>query len=367
MSRPQSEMSLHRVRSRTMDDKIPISITYLGRRGGGAKITNQMSKDLRCSKIFSLTAICIRGDNELAKEYDQSRVVTLFDNLVSIKTVSKIIQYLLVPRKLLLDMHLAPNATCLVPMISPLGLIVESLLKAQGVTVIRLLHDFERHPGDRWPPNFLIQYIVKHSNFLIALSSEVASKIKILNPKIRLSIYPHPAFDFSAAQTVVTISDRYILFIGRIRKYKGVENLIAAFSRLDSKDIELVVAGEGKLQVESNPSIRVINRWLEENEISSLVKNAEVVVFPYLEASQSGILPYCVGENKKVVVTPLPGLLEQTSTYKNAYVTKGFEVDELIQALNAAILAETFIEKSSGVASNNIEECLLESGLFTKK
>jgi hypothetical protein len=92
-----------------------------------------------------------------------------------------------------------------------------------------------------------------------------------------------------------------------------------------------------------------------------------VVVFPYLEASQSGILPFCVGENKKVVVTPLPGLLEQTSTYKNAYVTKGFEVDELIQALNAAILAETFIEKSSGVASNNIEECLLESGLFTKK
>lgn len=350
-----------------MKDKVPISIIYLGRRGGGAKIAAQISKDLQSSKIFSLTAICIRGDNELAKEYDQSKVVNLFDNFVSSKTIARLIGYTLLRKKLLSDMNFTPNGICLVPMISPLGLVIEGLLKVQGITVIRLLHDFEKHPGDRWPPNFLIRSIVKRSNFLIALSNEVASKIKNLNPKIRLSIYPHPVFDFSASQTVVTISDRYILFIGRIRKYKGVENLIAAFSRLDSRDIELIVAGKGKFQVESDSGIRVINRWLEENEIASLIKGAEVVVFPYLEASQSGILPYCVGENKKIVVTPLPGLLEQTSTYKNAYVTKGFEVDELIQALNSAISAETLIKKSSGVASKNIEECLLESGLFTKK
>lgn len=363
----QLEMSLHGVRSRTMDDKVPISIIYLGKRGGGAKITTQISRDLLTSNRFLLISICIRRDNELAKEYDQSRVVTLFDNLASIKTVSKIIQYVLAPRKLLLDMHLTPKGICLVPMISPLGLVVESLLKTQGITVIRLLHDFKKHPGDRWPPNFLIRYIVKQSDFLIALSSEVANKIKNLNPKIRLSIYPHPVFDFLNSQPVVTNLNRYILFIGRIRKYKGVENLIAAFARLKSKEIELILAGEGKLQVKNDPRIKVINRWLEEAEIASLIKSAEVVVFPYLEASQSGILPYCIGENKKVVVTPLPGLLEQTSTYKNAYITKGFEVNDLIQALNAAMQAQTFIEKSIGVASKNIEECLLESGLFTKK
>jgi len=360
-------MSLQRVRSRTMDNKVPISIIYLGKRGGGAKITMQISQDLQVSKRFLLSAICIRGDNELAKKYDQSIVVSLFDNLASIKTVSKIMQYLLVPRKLLWDLHLTPNGICLVPMISPLGLVIESMLKAQGVTVVRLLHDFEKHPGDRWPPNFLIRHIVNHSNFLIALSQEVASKIQNLNPKIILSVYPHPVFNFSDSQTVVTYSERYLLFVGRIRKYKGVENLIAAFARLDRKDIELIIAGEGKLQVENDSNIRVINRWLEENEIASLIKGAEVVVFPYFEASQSGILPYCVGENKKVVITPLPGLLEQTSTYKNAFVSRDFEVDELIQALNVAIAAETLIRKSSGVDSKNIEECLLESGLFTKK
>jgi glycosyltransferase involved in cell wall biosynthesis len=367
MSSSYSEMSLHRVRSRTMEDKVPVLIIYLGRRGGGAKITAQISKDLQSSKMFSLAVICIRGDNELAKDYDQSKVVTLLDNLASFKTIAKIIIYTLRPKKLLSDMNFTPNGICLVPMISPLGLIVECLLKVQGITVIRLLHDFERHPGDNWPPNFLIRIIIKRSKFLIALSSEVASKIKNLNPKIILSIYPHPVFDFSTSQPVETYPNKYVLFVGRIRKYKGVENLIDAFTRLKIKDVQLIVAGEGKLDVKSDASVRVINRWLEESEIAALIKNAEVVVFPYIEASQSGILPYCVRGNKKVVVTPLPGLLEQTSTYENAFIAGGFAVDELLQALNAAILAETFNEKSIGVVSKNIEESLFEIGIFTKK
>jgi glycosyltransferase involved in cell wall biosynthesis len=350
-----------------MGDKVPVFIIYLGKRGGGAKITKQISLDLQESKTFSLGAIGIRRDNELAKEYDQSSVITLFENLVSRKTLTKIIMYTLVPKKLLSDMRLTPNCVCLVPMISPLGLIIESLLKAQGVTVVRLLHDFEKHPGDKWPPNFLIRHIVQHSNFLIALSSEVASKIKILNPNIRVSIYPHPVFNFSISKEVVDSSDGYILFIGRIREYKGIENLIKAFTKLGNKDIELIIAGEGKVRFKSHSRIRVINRWLEENEIASLIKSAEVVVFPYIEASQSGMLPYCVNENKKVVVTPLPGLLEQTSKYKNAYISGGFEVDSLIQALNTAIQNETIVEKFPELVSKNIESCLLDSGLFSKK
>jgi glycosyltransferase involved in cell wall biosynthesis len=349
-----------------MEHKAPLSIIYLGRRGGGAKLTANISEDLGNSKKFSIMAICVRKDNELVEAYDQSKIVTLFNGLSSISTFSRIITYVFFPNKLLLDTRLSPVGVCLVPMISPLGLIVERLLKAQGVTVIRLLHDFEKHPGDSWPPNLLIRRIVKKSEFLITLSAGVASKVKELNPNIRVSNYPHPAFNFPISKAHTMPPKKYILFIGRIRKYKGVENLIAAYSDLIPEDIDLVIAGEGKLEYKVQPNIRVINRWLEEHEIASLVQNAEVVVFPYIEASQSGMLPYCVNENKKVVVTPLPGLLEQTSTYKNAYISGGFEVDSLIQALNAAIPAKTFIEESSGVASKNIEECLLESGLFTK-
>jgi glycosyltransferase involved in cell wall biosynthesis len=355
------------VSSRTMEDKVPLSVVYLGRRGGGAKITKLISEDLLASNLFSLAGIFIRKDNELEKEYDQSKVVTLFNDLASVGTLLRIIHYALVPKKLLSDVHLSASGFCVVPMISPLGLIIEGLLRIQGVTVIRLLHDFEKHPGDKWPPSFLIRNLIKRSKFLITLSNEVADKTKSINPEINLSVYPHPVFDFPTTEIDVTTSNKFILFVGRIRDYKGVENLITAFDSLDITDVQLVIAGEGSLNVKTNPKINVINRWLQENEISSLVKKSEAVVFPYVEASQSGLLPYCVSENKKVVVTPLPGLLEQTNGYKNTYVTKDFSVDSLIYALRAAIQSEKFFTKTEIQITKNFESCLLESGFFSKK
>ena len=77
---------MYGVFSRTMEEKVPLSIIYLGKRGGGAKITSQIVNELKNSKMFSVTSICLRSDNELIKEYDQSNVVRLFNDLVSLKT-----------------------------------------------------------------------------------------------------------------------------------------------------------------------------------------------------------------------------------------------------------------------------------------
>ena len=349
-----------------MGEKIPLVLVYLGRRGGGAKITSQISQELQQSKKFELLTICIRNDNELAKEYDQSKVVALFDDLISVRTFFKVLQYAVFPKQLLTRTQLTANSICLVPMISPLGLIVEGILKNQGITVIRLIHDIKRHPGDNWPPNILVWYIIKNSKFLIALSNEVADRIRSLNPEINVSVYPHPPFEFSTKKIVTKPSRKYVLFIGRIRRYKGVENLISAFTKLGIQNVDLVIAGAGKLRVKNVSGVKFINRWLEEWEISDLIKNAEVVVFPYLEASQSGLLPYCLNECKKVVVTPLSGLLEQTKSFKNVFVTKDFEVSALTDSLGIAVRAKAIPNSVIKFQSKIIEICLLESELISK-
>lgn len=349
-----------------MKGKVPLSIIYLGRRGGGAKTALQICEELVNSENFAITSIGIRGDNEIFKEYDQSKVINLFDRLISLGTIKKIIEYFFSPTKLLGALHISSNGFCLVPMISPLGLVIEGMLKARGIKVIRLLHDYEKHPGDSWPPNFLTRRIVKKSSFLIALSEDVASKIRKQNPQIIVSIYPHPPFGFSKSQINVKFAPRYILFVGRIRKYKGVENLIAAFTKLEINDTELVIAGEGKLRVKSNSRIKYINRWLKEEEISGLIENASVVVFPYIEASQSGILPYCVSINKKIVITPLPGLIEQTSSSANAFKTADLTIDALATSLDIALKAEVDSTKFQP-KFKNIEVCLLEIGIFPIK
>jgi hypothetical protein len=95
-----------------------------------------------------------------------------------------------------------------------------------------------------------------------------------------------------------------------------------------------------------------------------LIRNAEVVVFPYIEASQSGIIPYCVSENKKILITPLPGLLEQTMSYQNTFITENFEVEKLSYSISEAIKAETFKDNTKVVKAENIEASLLKSGIF---
>jgi len=350
-----------------MREKVPLALIYLGRRGGGAKITSQISQELKLSKRFELSTICIRSDNELADDYDQSKIVTLFDDLFSFRTLYKIFQYAVFPKKLLNDTKLNTNGFCLIPMISPLGLIVEGLLKNQKVTTIRLLHDFKKHPGDKWPPNILIRNIVKNSKFLITLSNEVATKLLMLNPKIKVSIYPHPPFEFRSSLKSMKPFPKYILFIGRIRKYKGVKSLVSAFTQVRIKDLKLIIAGEGKLRIKKDPRIEIINRWLEEWEMSELIKNAEVVVFPYTEASQSGLLPYCLNEGKKVVVTPLLGLLEQISNHENVFVTNDFEVKALAESLAIAVRADVKPVGDRKLAIKSIEDCLLESGIFSEE
>ena len=213
-----------------------------------------------------------------------------------------------------------------------------------------------------------IQAINGRQTYLsVTLCNDVANKVLKQNPKTKVAVYPHPNFQFSSSENRKDHSRRYILFIGRIRKYKGIENLVLAFSTLHLEDMDLVIAGEGKVKQKDDFRIKLINHWLEESEIHDLIKHAEVVVFPYMEASQSGLLPYCTNMNKKIVTTPLPGLLEQVASYPNAFVANNFQINSLAESIKVAINAGIAPKRSETPKLKNIELCLLESGLFPIK
>jgi len=87
----------------------------------------------------------------------------------------------------------------------------------------------------------------------------------------------------------------YILFFGRIEKYKGIEFLYNTYlSNLESfKNTKLVIAGSGDIyfpRSENEQDVIFINRYIKDEEITCLFKNAKCVVYPYISASQSGVL-----------------------------------------------------------------------------
>lgn len=111
--------------------------------------------------------------------------------------------------------------------------------------------------------------------------------------------------------------EKYFLFFGRISKYKGIENLLDAYKGLKSQNKPfLVIAGGGdftkneKKLINDNKDVIVINRYLKDGEMIYLIKNAIAVVLPYIEASQSGVIPIAYHFAIPVITSNVPGLTE---------------------------------------------------------
>ena len=346
----------------------PITLLYLGRRGGGAHLTSQISKQLRSTNKFQIRKIALRGDNNNVNEVDHNNVILLFNDGYSFRSFSRLIYFYLRPTELLRRLEIKPGEVCVVPMISPIGYKVEQILEKKEVKIIRFIHDAYRHPGDRWPSNRLIRKIIRSSKFVICLSEAVRKEIIQINPSVKSTVYEHPVFDFEFNRNVLDLPENFFLFIGRLREYKGVANLARAYSNLLGSQLHLVIAGEGKIEFEIPEKCILLNMWLPEENIAELISRAEVVVFPYVEASQSGLIPYCKEMNKKIVITPISGLVEQTQGYANIYVTADFSENEIAKTLSVAESA-VIIEKDHSLHEriSTLESCLQSSGYFSSE
>lgn len=108
-----------------------------------------------------------------------------------------------------------------------------------------------------------------------------------------------------------------VLCFGRIEAYKGIDLLVTAARMLKERGIRLnvVIAGAGDLAklMPLPENVVVINRFIEDQEIPSLFRAADLVVLPYRSATQSGVVPMAYSFGKAVIVTRVGALEEVVS------------------------------------------------------
>lgn len=139
------------------------------------------------------------------------------------------------------------------------------------------------------------------------------------------------------------LKESFFLFFGRIDKYKGIENLCNAYNHLPEEfrdRVHLVIAGKGvfssqeKAYIEANNQIHTLNRFITDGEMNWLFENCVTVVLPYIEASQSGVLPIAYHFSKPVIVTDQPGLSENVIDGKTGYIVHNVvEMSEKLQCI----------------------------------
>ena len=145
--------------------------------------------------------------------------------------------------------------------------------------------------------------------------------------------------------------NNYYLFFGRIDKYKGIADLCKAYTKLpvELKDKhKLAIAGSGQFSdlekslIENDCNIIALNRFIEDSEMVWLYEHAKVVVLPYIEASQSGVLPIAYHFSKPVIVSNQKGLLENIEKGKTGFSYRTH--NELVDCLTK-MLAVDFSEE----------------------
>lgn len=138
---------------------------------------------------------------------------------------------------------------------------------------------------------------------------------------------------------------RYLLFLGRIERYKGLEILLAAHGSLVADNaLPLVVAGSGVaspqeralLDAAAPGRVTFVNRWLDDLEIVTLVSHARFVVLPYVHATQSGVVPLAASFGVPAIVTDAGGLPEQVRAGESGFVCAAGDAEALADLLARA-------------------------------
>ena len=169
----------------------------------------------------------------------------------------------------------------------------------------------------------------------------------------------------------------YILFFGRVSKYKGIEYLVEAFDKINKKNIniKLVIAGEGDLwfekhKISNNKNIIIINRYIDTPELVRLISNCLFVVAPYTDATNSGVVMNSFAFNKPVIASDVGGLREVIKDGITGLLVESKNVDSLKEKIeylidNPALLEKmgnniAGMRKDSEISWNNITEKCIE-------
>ncbi|MCB7068192.1 glycogen synthase%2C Corynebacterium family [uncultured Clostridium sp.] len=203
------------------------------------------------------------------------------------------------------------------------------------------------HDAGTWHPsntvNLRKKIQMKYSGCLINRSMKAVSNILVLSEesrKVCIQQYPHlsdkimlmtlgahiPDIKEKMPEELSDLTGTYFLFFGRIDKYKGIKGMCDTYSQLDGKKYPLVIAGNGTLAMDeqiainADTNITLINRYISDKEMIWLFKHAKAVILPYIEATQSGIIPIAYKYGLPVVISNVPGLMQFVDNGKTGFV-----------------------------------------------
>ena len=182
--------------------------------------------------------------------------------------------------------------------------------------IVMTIHNPRHHVGDHTSmktPQSVLDYGFRRADQVIVhgelLKRTVITDLGIASHKVH--VIPHVSLGAIDPPPPAAPDLQRILFFGRIWKYKGLEYLIHAQPLINAAmpNARIVIAGQGddfepyRRMMPQPDRFEVHNRHISAADRDALFRQATVVVLPYIEATQSGVIHFANSYEKPVIAT----------------------------------------------------------------
>jgi glycosyltransferase involved in cell wall biosynthesis len=253
----------------------------------------------------------------------------------------------------------------------PLDLWFLEFCRRRGSKIVLTVHDLLPHDtGEAYKRTFdelyrIVDGIICHSDHVRArLEAEFSV------PEAKISVIPHGPFfyDLPASGLDETLRsfelepDKVlVLWQGIIFPYKGIDLLLRSWQQVeaDVADACLVIAGTGAPELLEQirgqvkdldlKRVKLHFRFISTEELVTLYRASDVVVYPYRAITTSGALATGLALGKAIIASDLPVFRELLTDRENAFLVDPENSVELAGALTKLIqdrvLREQFARK----------------------
>lgn len=258
------------------------------------------------------------------------------------------------------------------PYFAPCYWILATWMGKQNITFIcHNVFPHERFPLDRMLTKIALK---KGNNFILHAHEEEKELETIMKVNgYRKKVTPHPTYDAfklsgigkSEAREKLGLKqeDKILLFFGFVREYKGLKYLLEAMPEIIQKleNVKLLVVGDfdgdketyvdqiKRLKIDEN--VIIADGYIPDREVEPYFAACDLVMLPYISATQSGIAQIAYGFRKPVIATNVGGLPDVVKDGETGYLVKPQNPEELALAVQ-----KYYVLEKQGIFQKYIEQ-----------
>ncbi len=237
-----------------------------------------------------------------------------------------------------------------------LGVIARLVRRWTGAGIVFVAENVVSHEN-RFVDRFLTRFALSSADYFLVLSSVVASRIQALFPGVPLRQAALPIYDCYQSEYAAVgggeatslkeelhLKRPIVLFFGYVRDYKGLKYLLQAMPAVFKlADVELLIVGEfyddrdryerliDALGIRQR--VTVVAEHVPDEAVGRYFEAADLVVLPYVSATQSGITQIAYAFGLPVVSTNVGGLPEVVADGVTGYIVDPCDSEALAQAI----------------------------------